>query len=173
MRIFIACSIERFGDIQDLYNYLNEFKGVKPVNTPELHLTFRFFGELSEEETSKLLIEFSKLTLKKFVLRISGVGCFPDAKYARILYLNVNIVKEILLDYNIISKINVGKEPKKRAFVPHITVARSKWSTDLENVVKKFGRIRLEKTIDRITVYQSILTASGPVYKGIGDAQLI
>lgn len=173
MRIFIACSIERFSDIQDLYSYLKEFKNIRTVNTPELHLTFRFFGELSEEETSRLLAEFRELILKKFILRISGLGCFPEVRKARILYMNVDAVEEILLDYDLISRINVGKRPEKRAFVPHITVARSKWPNNLENVVKRFGSIHLEKAIDHMSVYQSILTASGPVYKIMESIQLI
>ncbi|MCW6169495.1 MAG: RNA 2',3'-cyclic phosphodiesterase [Thermoplasmatales archaeon] len=173
MRIFIACSIERFSDIQDLYSYLKEFESVRTVNTPELHLTFRFFGELNEEETSRLLTEFRKLKLKQFILRISGLGCFPEAKKARILYMNVDAVEEILLDYDLIARMNVGKWPEKRAFVPHITVARSKRPNNLENVLKRFDRIHLEKAIDHMSVYQSILTASGPVYKIMESVQLI
>ena len=173
MRIFIACSIHRFDDLQDLYSSLKEFKSVRTVNTPELHLTFRFFGELNEEETSKLLTEVRKLKLKKFILRISGLGCFPEPKRARILYMNVDIVEEILFNYDLITKINVGKEPEKRAFVPHITVARSKRPNNLENIVKIFDRIHLEKTIDHMSVYQSVLTASGPLYKMVEDVQLI
>ncbi len=173
MRIFIACSIPRFDDLQDLYSSLKEFKSVRTVNTPEFHLTFRFFGELNEEEISRLLTEFRKLKLKKFILRISGLGCFPEPKKARILYMNVGVVEEILFNYDLIAKINIGKEPEERAFVPHITVARSKRPNNLESIVKIFDHIHLEKTIDHMFVYQSILTASGPVYKMIEDVQLI
>ncbi len=173
MRVFIACSIPRFSELNNLFFKLQNFHGTRVVNTPELHLTFRFFGELNEDEARDLCAQFENLKLRKFILTISGLGCFPKLEKARILYLNVTESEELLLDYKKISELKFATREEKKDFIPHLTVARMRIPRDLRTIIEEFNNIHWVQEIEHLSIYKSTLTNSGPVYDVLGETQLI
>lgn len=171
MRVFAAATIERFAGIDDLMSDLLAIKGCRPVRTPELHLTFRFFGEIEGNLLEHVRKEFKNIQGKRFNLKIEGMGAFPKPVSANVSFLNVQSSREISEIHNSISEMKpVVKDGKP--FIPHITVARFNVRADCRELCKKYEMLSYESPIERISLYKSDLTSSGPVYTEIERVQL-
>lgn len=171
MRLFIASSIERFPQLEPLFEELEGISYCRPVRTRELHLTFRFLGEVSEKNYESLRDGFLGLELKRFTLRIDGLGAFPKPGRAKVLFLNVMEEEQIFEDWRLISMLPPASELNDR-FVPHITVARFKRPYDCRELSAKYRSISFKADAERISLYRSLLTPDGPIYNELEKLQL-
>lgn len=171
VRVFAASSIDRFPDAENVIQELSSIKGCRPVKTPQLHLTFRFFGELAEKDLEVTRTEFQKITGKKYSLRIEGLDAFPKLATANVIFLRVENNQELTSIWEKIASIPPHSK-KMEEFVPHITLARLGNSRDLRELAKSYGTIRYSESMDRITLYSSKLERNGPVYAEIEQIQL-
>ncbi len=171
MRVFAAASIDRFGDLSELMSELPGIRGCKVVNTPKLHLTFRFFGEIEGDILATVRNEFRKISGRRFSLNIHGLGAFPKESRANVIFLDAENNTDIMHNYDRIKSIPPSGSEKKQ-FIPHITVARFKNGHDCRSLCKKYGGISYSETIDKLSLYKSELTERGPVYTEIERVQL-
>lgn len=171
MRVFAASSIRRFGALKDLFIDLEQIRFCRPVRTPELHLTFRFFGEIAGKNLDIVLARFKEIPGKKFAITLDGLGAFPVLERTNVLFLKVVPSEEINHNWSSIGAID-PKEVAKKEFIPHITVARFKKPFDCTNLAEKYGNVKFTAEIDRISLYSSTLTTEGPVYSVIESVQL-
>lgn len=171
MRVFAAASIGRFGGIGELLQELSEKSGCRVVKTPELHLTFRFFGELEGTRLEKVQFQFRNLTGEKFELNIRGLGAFPVENSAKVVFLKVLNNTKIMELRDSIAKIT-PLDRDDREFIPHITVARFKKGSDCSGICKEYENIEFDKEITKVSLYKSELKDRGPVYSEIESVQL-
>lgn len=171
MRLFIASSIERFEGSEKLFKDIEQVAYSKPVKTRELHLTFRFLGEIKGNDIDKLREYFRKLQCHRFPVHIKGVGAFPKLARANVLYLNVQEHAEITDNWKAVNSLPPPEKVNNR-FIPHITVSRFRRPADCEELARKHKEIEFHKEIDRISMYSSILSREGPVYTVIESLQL-
>lgn len=171
MRVFAAASIDRFTPLQELMSELSKIKECRVVKTPQLHLTFRFFGEIDGEVLANVRNEFRKIPGKRFSLEIQGLGAFPDRSRANVMFLHAENNKEIMFNYDCISSIPpIVKDLKK--FIPHITIARFKNRHDCRELCSRFDGLSYTGDITRLSLYKSELRGEGPVYTEIERVQL-
>lgn len=171
MRVFAASSIKRFEGLGELFADLEQNKFSRPVKTKELHLTFRFFGEITGRRLETLLIEFSKIQGKKFRITLDGIGAFPILDRANVLFMRIVPNDEIYHNWEMINAIEREKAPSKE-FVPHITISRFKKPCRCAQLAEKYSNLKFTTEIDRISLYNSTLTAEGPVYSVMESIQL-
>ncbi len=171
MRVFAASSIERFEDVERLMAELSGISGTKPVRTPELHLTYRFFGELDGKTLEETRNEFRKIKGRAFELKIYGIGAFPRVSSANVLFLKVENSEEIQSNWSEIASIS-PKEESGKEFVPHITVSRFRRSFDCRDLARRFEKLTFKKDVKKISLYKSELKKDGPVYTEIEEIQL-
>lgn len=133
MRTFIALPINQTvkANIEALLQAFKaqvNVKSIRWVPSENLHLTLNFLGEIPAEK-----IEIIKTTLieiasahKPFTSNFSHCGVFPDLKHPRILWIGFDqtgILKQI--QKNLEEQLApLGFPPEKRAFSPHLTLAR-------------------------------------------------
>ena len=171
MRVFAAASIDRFDGLQELMSELSEIKACRIVKTPQLHLTFRFFGEIDGEILSTVRSEFRKISGKKFALNLQGLGAFPNKSRASVMFLNAQNNEEIMFNYGCIMSIPpTGRNEKK--FKPHITIARFKNRLDCRELCTRHQSLSYSGDINKLSLYKSELTEDGPVYTEIEKVQL-
>lgn len=176
IRTFIAANLspEIREHLASLQNNLNipETK-IKWVEKNNLHLTMKFLGYISLEQT-----ELIKSALKEIISRYnpfsielsSDIGVFPTYKMPRIVWVGIkkgaNELKEL---YNSIEKnlFKKGFPRENKDFSGHITIGRVKIIRDKTNFIQILKRIEvnnLSQEINSIDLMESKLTPSGPIY---------
>ena len=171
MRVFLAISIPRFEKAEALLEEVEKIPYSKPVKTPEFHLTFRFFGEVTTKYVEMLKEDLSGVQFSKFALKVNGIGAFPSLKKANVLFLEVESLHAISENAALAAQVKpVAKDSKP--FVPHITVGRFNRPADCTGLAKKYGSIAYEQEIQKITLYESTLMGTGPVYAQLKSYQL-
>ena len=93
----------------------------------QLHITLRFIGEVDRPVASDIADTLSRIRAEPFQLRIAGVGRF-EQRSSGALWAGIEPKAPLAA---LAAKIEracqqVGLEPERRAFHPHITLARWK-----------------------------------------------
>lgn len=112
------------------------------TNPQDLHITLRFLGEVEENilpDIEDVLEGMRKPT--PFGVEVSGLGTF-EKKRQCVLYAAVQSVKKLaLLSDDITQKMEpLGLTFEKRAYMPHVTVARLRSTKNVENYAKRYGK---------------------------------
>ncbi|MDB6153471.1 MAG: 2-5 ligase [Chthoniobacteraceae bacterium] len=113
---------------ETLANLDPEIKGVRWIDSAQIHLTMSFLGTLSQSGEATAREALSQVRVPPFFLPIEGIGVFggshPTVVWAGVgkghphLYALHKHLQDALLA--------AGLEPDLRPFQPHITVARVK-----------------------------------------------
>ncbi len=184
VRLFVALELSdrqktEVGDFQEMAKkYLQGVRWVKPEN---IHLTLKFLGETEEKkvEVIKEAIDYACTGFRPFSISYGGAGVFPNERKARVLWVGPKEGLESLGDLagNLEEKMAaVGYKKEKRSFHPHLTIGRLRNPLP-ENSIKKFlsegtGFVTSSLIIDRVVLFESNLTRSGPIYKPLYKKEL-
>jgi 2'-5' RNA ligase len=139
------------------------------VNADTIHLTLTFVGEISEQRRDDIDAALAGLTWKPFPVIVKGVGFFPGTRSPRVFWAGLHASTMEGLTQEIDTRLErAGFDREKRAFRPHITIARSKSTridSSLVTAAEKFTEAEFGSfTADRYFLYQSTLKATGSVY---------
>ncbi len=166
MRMFIGLDIPKevkiyiYENIKDLIQRYC----FKWVNYNLYHLTLKFLGEIDEitiKDVDEKLEEISRKH-KVFKLRLKNIGKFPFyGDKLSVLWVGVEHSKELeSLAFDIQNSFKHLGDNKP--FSPHITIARNKnhkLSINLEQI-----QLDYQFLADKITLFESVLYPSGPIY---------
>jgi len=188
MRVFIAIDIDE--EIRKgIANLQAEMQGkvdikksdVKWVNPKNIHLTLKFLGEIKDKDTVEVcnIAKEAASRYKGFELNIETVGFF-GGKSVRVLWVGTGNGSENLLELqkDLEQQLDsAGWPAEKRQFSGHLTLCRirnSKAGVKLAQVTEGYRDFKLGSiSVESVTVYQSQLTPSGPVYTVLGNYKLI
>jgi 2'-5' RNA ligase len=187
MRCFIATDINEkirkaLGDLQQQLQdqtglSKSDVKWVKPEN---VHLTLKFLGEIKDAESVKVcdIVRDVAQRHKCFELDIETVGRF-GGRSARVLWVGIGAGSENLcrlqkdLDQQLAS---AGWQEDERDFTGHLTLCRiknPKAGIKLAQSAEEHKNLKLGTVLaNSVSVYQSQLTPTGPVYTVIGNYKL-
>ena len=184
IRTFVAVEISE-EQREKIKKMLEEFKkqtgtqGISYVKPENLHITLRFFGDLSEEEIKIVKESLKKISEEtvKFKMSLKKVGAFPSLNYVKVLWAGVESGADELKNLKgKIYQIKVGKRDK-REFTAHITFARVKFLKDKEEfigLVKRFESEEFGETeVNEISLKKSELKPTGAVYSDLARFKLI
>jgi RNA 2',3'-cyclic 3'-phosphodiesterase len=99
------------------------------IPAENLHITLWFFGEVREADFASLQAAMTGIHVPPFELRIAGAGAFPPSGDPRVLWFGVPTGRDQLIavyDQLRARLTALGFEPERRAYSPHLTVARVK-----------------------------------------------
>ena len=93
----------------------------------QLHVTLRFVGEVDRPLADDLASALGRVRSERFALRIKGVGRF-EQRNSGALWAGVEPKEPIAALAAKVERVctSVGLEPERRAFHPHVTLARWK-----------------------------------------------
>ena len=154
------------------------------VRPEALHLTLRFLGETTTARLDSIRqgAEASARTWASFDLRLACLGCFPDVRLPRIVWVNAfderGSLPMIVRDLEQLARQS-GFSPEERPFSPHLTIARVKgrlspdgarrFASFIEDSsVLGFGSVSVES----VDLMRSELKPAGPVYSLIAALAL-
>ena len=174
-RLFVA--IRPPEAVRDLL--LDTMEGIASIRWQEdeqLHLTLRFIGEVERPVAEDLATALGSLRFEPFAMRVAGVGRF-DHRGRGTLWAGVEPRAPLAALAAKVERIcvEVGLPPERRAFHPHVTLAR--WGRGGGSVVEPFlaahaGLRSDDFTVAKVTLYESRLGHGGAQYDTVADYPL-
>jgi RNA 2',3'-cyclic 3'-phosphodiesterase len=173
LRLFAAVEIpdEIRGALAEAVSPVRErFPKARWVPIQNQHVTVKFLGS-----TYPRLVEWVTETVSSvarehehFETRVEGLGAFPNARRARVLWAGLDDTERHLERLAAGMDEALAKEfrQEKRAFTAHLTVARFDPPIGIEPLEVAFESEAFE--IDRIVLFRSHLRRPAPVYEPIG-----
>jgi 2'-5' RNA ligase len=159
-----------------LVDAMDEDPELRWVGDDQLHLTLRFIGEVERPAANDLAAALGRLHSEPFEIRLSGVGRF-DHRNGGALWAGVEPKQPVSALAAKIERIcqQTGLEPERRAFHPHITLARWKGrsSQAADLFMQRHGGLSSAPfPVDRFTLFESHLSRHGPHYEVVADYAL-
>ena len=125
-RLFVA--IRPPEDIRELLlDAMDDGGDFRWQDDEQLHLTLRFVGEVERPVADDLAAELGRVHSPRFELRVAGTGRF-EQRSSGVLWAGVEPRSPVAALAAKVERacVAVGLEPERRAFHPHITLARWK-----------------------------------------------
>lgn len=148
-------------------------KVVRPGNW---HVTLRFLGEIEEVAYEVLVSRLAEAELGgRFRLRWGGLGAFPRAQRATVLWIGPDRGGEALASLAVAVDAAVdraGFPPEDRPFNPHLTLSRLRPAEDIAALVATTAPFGITMEVDRVTVYRSRLGSGGAAYRVLEEIPL-
>ena len=146
------------------------------VGDEQLHLTLRFIGEVERPLADDIAAALSRIRSERFELRIAGVGLF-ERRSGGALWAGVQPKAPVAALAAKVERacVGAGLEPERRAFHPHVTLAR--WSRREAAAAQAFlERNRALDTeafaVESFLLYESRLSRHGPHYEEVAEYPL-
>src|SRR4030065_2894829 len=143
MRCFIAIELPEAvkstlsGIEEGLKKSKADVRWVKPDN---IHLTLKFFGNIEDKKTEKIIEIMENICSQyaPFTIKIKGMGTFPNIKSPRVLWVGIegNDTLKTLQEEIEKGMESIGFEREDRAFTAHLTLGRFRSSIEKEGLLK-------------------------------------
>lgn len=143
--------------------------GARWQDDEQLHLTLRFVGEVDRHRAEDVAAALGRVQGAVIAARIAGVGRFDSALWAGIaprgplaaLHTQVDTALRL-----------AGVTPDRRAYLPHITLARFAKSCAADPAIERWladhaALTSPEFTLDRLTLFESTLGGEGARYQPV------
>jgi 2'-5' RNA ligase len=145
--------------------------GARWVRLEGVHITLKFIGEVPDDQVDPIRQSLGMLaTFAPIEVRFAGLGFFPSARRPRVFWAGVEGGLRLAeLAAAIEMKVEpLGIQPEKRAFHPHLTLARfesPQGTQPLRAAVEALGAPEFGKELFReFHLYRSVLKRSGAEY---------
>jgi 2'-5' RNA ligase len=180
MRVFIAVELpseirKALSDVQrGLRSLSNTARWVAPES---IHITLKFLGETPDKRLDDIDTALTGLTWKPFTISVRGVGFFPGTRSPRVFWAGLEAPTLQGLEEEIDVRMErLGFEKEKRAFRPHITLARAKNTRIDATLVSAASKYQEHDfgsfTVNRLFLFKSTLKPSGAVYEKLKEYAL-
>lgn len=181
IRTFLAIDLPKgilnqIGSLQ--YRLRSSLEGMIRWTKPDrMHLTIKFFGNLSEADIKNLshILEKQVKGIKPFSLKVETIGVFPSLSRPRVLWLGIvnDDGKLVTIQNDIENELASNGFPKEeRPYRPHLTLGRMKTERRIEGLDRTIEENKSFSAGDfeakGLSLYRSDLQPGGPVYTRLG-----
>lgn len=148
--------------------------GARWQTDDQLHLTLRFIGEVDRPQAEDIVAALSRVSGTATSARISGVGRFEHAGRTNTLWAGIEPREPLAALHRKVDRalVQAGLAPERRAYVPHVTLARLARGAGVELAVERWRAdhallASAPFSLDRIILYESVLSRSGAGYEPV------
>ena len=164
MRLFVALDIEdqiRRRIHQFMQKLLPLAPDVRSVRPESLHVTLKFIGEQPEARIEPIKSGLASISAPPCHIVFRGCGFFPTPESARVFWIGIDGGPELrqLVAAIDVALSQLGIEKEKRAFSPHLTLARAKGGSGSPAKQKSDARNR-----DFTTLQKNLATMPVPEF---------
>jgi 2'-5' RNA ligase len=179
IRLFVAADVPepvRVGVREAIEPLRERFPKARWVPTPNQHVTLKFLGP-----TWPRLVEWVTQVVgevavvhQPFETHVGWLSVFPTERRARVLWAALDDPAGRFARIAASLEEALAKEfpREKRAFTPHLTVARFEPPVDIGELLEDAGVGSDRFPVDRIVLYQSTLRRPAPVYEALATFPL-
>ena len=159
-------------DIRDLLiDAMDDSPEFRWQSEEQLHLTLRFIGEVDRPLAQDIADALSRIRSGPFELRINGVGRF-EQRSSGALWAGIEPKDPVAALAAKVERgcIGVGLEPERRAFFPHVTLARWKGrqSRDVSDFLQRNRALRSDPfPVKEFILFESRLSRHGAHYEEV------
>ena len=190
LRSFIA--VEPDADVKDWFRSLREvlsaeYRGIRWVAPESFHLTLRFLGQVEPDRISIVLETMRSVTGGEtpFSIRLGSSGVYGGARNPRVFWISLESGDSLDRLIELQSRLEAGLEDvgfpvEDRPWSPHLTMGRRRnprqpaqaegWNELVKDSMAEYGELKL--SIDKWTLFSSVLTPEGPLYDVLGAEAL-
>ena len=166
-RLFVA--IRPPQAIRDqLLDLMEGVAGARWMDDDQLHLTLRFIGEVERHLAQDIAAALSAVRHPPFEIALSGLGAFERRGGAKVLWAGVTPHEPLKALHKKIDQAiaRAGLEPERRAFHPHITLARlGRGAAPIQPLIETQGGLASAAfPAEEFRLYESTLTPAGAEY---------
>jgi 2'-5' RNA ligase len=134
------------------------------------HVTLKFLGHVPAERSPAIegvCAEVAR-TLQPADISVEGLGAFPNAKRARVLWAGIGDPVGLLT--TMAARLDIGLqplgfEPEDRDFTPHLTLARLKRPAPVRALLEQVEFHSESFRLDALSLYLSKLSPKGARYE--------
>lgn len=148
--------------------------GARWQDDDQLHLTIRFIGEVDGRVAEDAAIALSAIRAAAPVVRITGVGQFEHRGRTDTLWAAVHPVEALAALHRKADRalVAAGLPPERRAYRPHITLARLARGAAVEPEIARWlvdhaALASPDFTLDSLILYESRLGSRGASYEPV------
>ena len=142
--------------------------GARWQSEAQLHLTLRFIGEVDTHQANDIAEVLTGLRHPAFQLALDGVGMFDRRGIPNALWVGVRPHDAVTALHHKVNQalLRAAVEPERRAYLPHITIARfGRSAGPVDAFIRTNGGVGSAPfRVDDLCLYESQLTADGSVY---------
>lgn len=166
-RLFVAIPLP--GPVRArLLDLMGGVAAARWVTDDQLHLTLRFVGEVDRHLGRDIDAALSSVHHPGFSIALNGLGAFERRGEPVILWAGVTPLEPLRALHKKVDQalVRVGVEPDRRAYMPHITLARlPRGAGPVGSMVERSGGVGGPPfRVGEFRLYESRLTADGPLY---------
>jgi 2'-5' RNA ligase len=165
-RLFVA--IRPPEPVRDaLMDLMEGIEGARWQNEDQLHFTLRFIGEVDRHTAQDVHAALGSIRFPLLDLAVSGLGAFNRRGRPEVVWAGIAPAEPVQALHKKVDQAiaRVGIAPDRRAFHPHITLARM--NSGAGPIAEFLGRsvARVPRfTADAFMLVESQLTPHGAVY---------
>ena len=175
MRAFIAIEITDEMVINSIKEFQDKVKlDAKPVESQNFHFTLQFLGEISQDNSLKIINALQTIEFSSFDIMLKDIGVFPKLSSPRIIWIGTDEKGgEMLIQLS--KKVTKVLESlgffQDKPFKPHITIFRIKKKVgDISKELKNKERVNFGiQKVSSIKLKKSELTSNGPIYSDLWE----
>jgi 2'-5' RNA ligase len=142
--------------------------GARWQDGDQLHLTLRFIGEVDRHVAGDVHAALSAIRHPAFELSLNGLGSFDRRGQVVALWAGVAPQEPVKTLQKKVEQaaIRAGLEPERRAYSPHVTLARlGRGAGSLRPLLERSGAITSQPfPVEEFRLYESQLTPNGAVH---------
>lgn len=135
------------------------------------HVTLAFLGWTRAETVEPLRDRLTRALAGQaaFALRTAGMGCFPGHAKAQVLWVGVDDREQKVA--GLAARVSravgeLGFPLERRAYHPHVTLARIRRPSDLSELVRTPSeRLRSETWVDRVVLFDASRRTGNSAYE--------
>lgn len=150
--------------------------GLRLVKVEQLHLTLHFLGDTNLVVVQEVMQDYSG---SAFEMTIDRLGSFPTAERSTTLWAGLQDSKPLMdLHSDLEARLVIaGYRPEKRAYRPHITLARCNHEVP-QHVIQDFlsqqsTMLPMTFTAQEVVLFSSRLSETGPTYRAEKEYALV
>jgi 2'-5' RNA ligase len=166
-RLFVAIRLPAPVRAQ-LLDLMGGVAGARWQTEDRLHLTLRFIGEVDRHLARDVDAVLSRVRHPRFTIALNGLGGFERRGDPVTLWAGVAPHEPLHALHKKVDQalVRVGVEPDRRAYKPHVTVARlPRGAGPVGSLIEQSGGIAGPPfTVEEFCLYESRLTPEGPDY---------
>lgn len=170
-RLFVALRPAR-AIRERLLGLMSGVPGARWQDDEQLHLTLRFIGEVETHAAEDVAAALGSVRHAPVEVRLAGCGMFDDSRgRPNALWAGVSPREPLAALHRKVDQaiVRAGLEPERRAYLPHITLARMSGSAGpIDRWLAEHAALTSEPfAIDAMILYESRLGHGGARYEPV------
>jgi 2'-5' RNA ligase len=145
--------------------------GARWQSDDQLHITLRFIGEVERPVAEDVALALSAVHFAPVEIALDGVGAFDSRGRPNALWAGVRPHERLAELHKKIDQtlVRCGLEPERRAYLPHITLARmNSRAGPLDRFLEEHSGLSSPAfTLDSFLLFESHLGHEGASYEAV------